>query len=57
MATFTLYIHDDRYSVPSLAIVDAVDEAKAKILAANRLLDRRITLRSMFSRVSTCDSA
>jgi hypothetical protein len=39
MATFTFYIHDDRYRVPSLAIVDANDEGRARILAADRLLE------------------
>ena len=39
MATFTFYIHDNRYTVPSLAIVDADDEAGARVLATDRLLE------------------
>ena len=38
MTTFTFYIHDDRYNVPSLAIVDVGGEAEARALAADRLL-------------------
>lgn len=37
MATFTFYIRDDRYSVPTLAIVTAQNEASARTLAALRL--------------------
>ena len=39
MATFTFYIRDDRYSVPTLAIVNSKDEEGARQLAAKRLLE------------------
>jgi hypothetical protein len=39
MATFTFYIRDDRYSVPTLAIVDTKTEVAARALATKRLLE------------------
>lgn len=39
MVTFTFYIRDARYSVPTLAIVDAHDEKTARELAAKRLVE------------------
>jgi hypothetical protein len=40
-ATFQLYIHDDRYRVPNLAIVNARNRDGARELAATRLLESR----------------
>ena len=37
MATFTFYIRDERYRVPTLAIVVEESEARARALAAERL--------------------
>ncbi|HYE47573.1 MAG TPA: hypothetical protein VEA44_17540 [Caulobacter sp.] len=37
MRTFSFYIHDRRYSVPTLQIVDAPDEDHARELAQKRL--------------------
>ena len=39
MATFTFYIRDDRYKVPTLALVDAEGVERARELAAQRLLE------------------
>ena len=39
MATFTFYIRDERYRVPTLAIVFAQNAARARALAAERLLE------------------
>ena len=41
MLTFTFYIRDDRYRVPSLAIVSAEDEDGVREIAATRLLESR----------------
>jgi hypothetical protein len=35
--TYTLFIHDDRYSVPSLDAVDAADDKQAETAARARL--------------------
>lgn len=32
-----MYVHDDRYSVPTLVIVAALNEARAKEIAQNKL--------------------
>ena len=37
MRTFTLYLRDDRYAVPTLAFVHADDEGAALVLALKRL--------------------
>lgn len=37
MRTFSFYIHDKRYSVPTLQIVTVRDEARARELASQRL--------------------
>lgn len=37
MRTFVFFIHDRRYSVPTLHIVAAPDEAAARALATQRL--------------------
>ena len=37
MNTYTLYIHDDRYSVPSLDAITVRDDERAREVAANRL--------------------
>ncbi len=37
MKTYTLYIHDDRYSVPSLDAVTVRDDERAREVGANRL--------------------
>jgi hypothetical protein len=37
LKTYTLYIHDDRYSVPSLDAVTVRDDARAREVGANRL--------------------
>jgi hypothetical protein len=37
LKTYTLYIHDDRYSVPSLDAVTVRDDERACEVAANRL--------------------
>lgn len=37
MRIFSFYIHDSRYSVPTLQIVSAADEAQARALAQVRL--------------------
>ncbi len=37
MKTYILYIHDDRYSVPSLAAVTVRDDERACEVAADRL--------------------
>lgn len=34
---FSFYIHDSRYSVPTLQLVDAIDEDRARELAQARL--------------------
>lgn len=39
MRTFVFLIHDQRYSVPTLAIVTAPDEAGARVLAEQRLAE------------------
>ena len=39
--TFTFYIRDTRYSVPTIAFVTAPDEAAARALAEERLLQSR----------------
>jgi hypothetical protein len=38
MRTFTFFVHDDRYSVPTVDFVMADDADKARALAAQRLL-------------------
>jgi hypothetical protein len=38
MATFTFYIHDNRYRVPNLAIVEAESVSAARAIAMDRLL-------------------
>ena len=37
MRIFSFYIHDSRYSIPTLQLVDAVDEDRARELAQARL--------------------
>jgi hypothetical protein len=37
LKTYTLYIHDDRYSVPSLDAVTVRDDERAREVGANRL--------------------
>lgn len=37
MRDFVFHIHDDRYSVPTLAIVTAASEARARELALSQL--------------------
>ena len=37
MKTYTLYIHDDRYSVPSLDAVIVRDDDRARAIGRNRL--------------------
>ncbi len=37
MRTFSLYIHDSRYSVPTLQLITASDEEKVRQLAQARL--------------------
>ena len=37
MRTFSFYIHDRRYSVPTLQLVTVRDEARARELANQRL--------------------
>ena len=37
MRTFSFYIHDRRYTVPTLQIVTVRDEARARELAQQRL--------------------
>jgi hypothetical protein len=37
LKTYTLYIHDDRYSVPSLDAVTVRDDERACEVGANRL--------------------
>ena len=37
MKTYTLYIHDDRYSVPSLDAMTVRDDARALEVGQNRL--------------------
>lgn len=37
MRTFSFYIHDKRYSVPTLQLVTVRDEARARELARQRL--------------------
>lgn len=39
MRTFSFYIHDARYSVPTLQLADALDELAAKALAERYLGD------------------
>ena len=39
MSTFQLFIDDDRYSVPTLRILAAADEACARILAEQILVE------------------
>jgi hypothetical protein len=38
MRTFTLFVYDDRYSVPTIDFVVAGDADRARSLAAQRLL-------------------
>ena len=38
LKTYTLYIHDDRYSVPSLDAVTVRDDARAREVSQNRLM-------------------
>lgn len=37
MRDFMMFVRDDRYSVPTLAVVTVEDEARAKAIAARRL--------------------
>jgi hypothetical protein len=37
LKTYTLYIHDDRYSVPSLDAVTVRDDERAREVAKDRL--------------------
>lgn len=37
MKTYVLYIHDDRYSVPTLDSITVADDERAKEVAAERL--------------------
>jgi hypothetical protein len=37
LKTYTLFIHDDRYSVPSLDAIGAVDDGAAEAIARVRL--------------------
>jgi hypothetical protein len=37
LKTYTLYIHDDRYSVPSLDAVTVRDDQRAREIGASRL--------------------
>lgn len=37
MNIYTIYIHDDRYSVPTLDIINALTDADAEAEAAKRL--------------------
>jgi hypothetical protein len=37
MRTFTLYVHDDRYSVPNLVFADAGDKHAARAMAEREL--------------------
>lgn len=39
MVTFTFYIRDDRYDVPTMDFVVAQSEARARVRAAERLLE------------------
>jgi len=39
MRTFSFYIHDKRYSVPTLQIVTVRDEERARELAQQRLYE------------------
>ncbi|MDO9472721.1 MAG: hypothetical protein Q7J28_06660 [Caulobacter sp.] len=39
MRTFSFYIHDQRYSVPTLQIVTVRDEERARELAQQRLYE------------------
>jgi len=39
MSTFTFYIQDDRYNVPTMDIVIAQSEARARVRAMERLLE------------------
>ena len=39
MRTYTLYIEDDRYSVPTLLFVSASDDASARRIAREKLSD------------------
>ena len=39
MVTFTFYIRDDRYDVPTMDFVIAQNEARARVRAAERLLE------------------
>ncbi len=39
MATFTFYVRDTRYNVPTLAIVDVADEVEARVAAMMLLLE------------------
>jgi hypothetical protein len=38
LKTYTLYIHDDRYSVPSLDAVTVRDDERAREIGQNRLV-------------------
>lgn len=37
LQTYVLYIHDNRYSVPTLDSITVVDDGRARALAADRL--------------------
>jgi len=39
MSTFTFYIQDDRYEVPTMDFVIAQNEARARVRATERLLE------------------
>jgi hypothetical protein len=39
MRTFTFLVHDDRYAVPTVGLVSAADETRAKHLATERLVE------------------
>ena len=41
MLTFTILITDDRYEVPTMALVEAPDVAAAKEIAERRLRESR----------------
>lgn len=38
MGVYTIYIEDDRYSVPTIDILTADDDARARVLAHGRLI-------------------
>jgi hypothetical protein len=39
MRTFTFLVHDDRYAVPTVALVSVADEQRARTLATARLME------------------